>query len=58
MKKDKAEYVWVDTNFERSIELAKEVRKLRGVIINCLDNYSTIMPGKAKRLLEGALEDK
>ena len=57
MEKGKAEYVWVDTNFECSIELAKEVEMLKGTIEECLENYSTIMPGKAKRLLEGALED-
>ena len=57
MEKGKAEYVWVDTNFEWSIELAKEVKMLKGTIEECLENYSTIMPGKAKRLLEGALEE-
>ena len=37
-------------------ELVRRVEMLEGTIEECLENYSTTMPGTVKRLLEGALK--
>ena len=39
------------------IGLTRRVEMLEGTIEECLESYSTIMPGTVKRLLEGALEE-
>ena len=38
-------------------ELVRRVEVLEGTIEECLENYSTTMPGTVKRLLEGALKE-
>ena len=39
------------------IGLTRRVEMLEGTIEECLENYSTTMPGTVKRLLEGALRE-
>ena len=38
------------------IRLERRVEMLEGTIEECLESYSTAMPGTVKRLLEGALK--
>tara|TARA_R110000796_G_scaffold109472_1_gene220894 strand:- start:24 stop:230 length:207 start_codon:yes stop_codon:yes gene_type:complete len=41
---------------DKTIRLERRVEMLEGTIEECLENYSTTMPGTVKRLLEGALK--
>ena len=44
-------------NFERSIELARQVGKLRGTIISCLDIYGDTIPSVVCRNLQRVLDE-
>ena len=44
-------------NFERSMELARQVGKLRGVIIGCLSAYGDTIPSAVCRNLQRVIDE-
>ena len=44
-------------NFERSIELARQVGKLRGAIISCLSIYGDTIPSAVCRNLQRVIDE-
>ena len=44
-------------NFERSIELARQVGKLRGAIVSCLNIYGDAIPSVVCRNLQRVVDE-